>query len=136
MITYFYWTAIFILAALALYGLGVKAAKWKVAITVSFIILAIGWSTYYFRLQQVFVKRYGGVMTIVVPAGQHHLGATWKDDNMWIENYDPETNSCIFSEYAKGNLLQGKVTIKNCNPLLPQAISSETVIKEEKSTAQ
>ncbi len=136
MITYFYWTAIFILAALALYGLGVKAAKWKVAITVSFIILAIGWSTYYFRLQQVFVKRYGGVMTIVVPAGQHHLGATWKDDNMWIENYDPETNSCIFSEYAKGNLLQGKVTIKNCNPLLPQAISSEAVIKEEKSTAQ
>jgi len=136
MITYLYWTAIFVLMALALYGLGVKAAKWKAALTVAFIILAIGWSTYYFRLQQVFVKRYGGVMTIVVPAGQHHLGATWKDDNMWIENYDPETNTCIFSEYAKGNLLQGKVTIKNCNPLLPQAISSETQMKEKSPGSQ
>ena len=136
MITYLYWTAIFILMALALYGLGVKAAKWKAALTVAFIILAIGWSTYYFRLQQVFVKRYGGVMTIVVPTGQHHLGATWKDDNMWIENYDPETNTCIFSEYAKGNLLQGKVTIKNCNPILPQAISSITQMKEKSPCRQ
>lgn len=134
MITYLYWTAIFILAAGVLYGLGIKASKWKAALIVTFIILAIGWSTYYFRLQQVFVKRYGGVMTIVVPAGQHHLGATWKDDNMWIENYDPKTNTCIFSEYAKGNLLQGKVTIKNCNPLIPQAISDEPTVKKETST--
>lgn len=127
MITYIYWTAIFVLAAGSLYGLGVKAAKWKIAIAVALVIIAIGWSTYYFRLQQVFVKRYGGVMTIIVPNGQHHLGATWKDDNMWIENYDPKTNTCIFSEYAKGNLLQGKVTIKNCNPLLPQAVNNTPV---------
>ncbi len=120
MITYLYWTAVILLAVGVLYGLGVKAAKWKAAITVALIIFAIGWSTYYFRLQQVFVKRYGGVMTIHVPQGQLHLGATWKEDNMWIENYDPETNTCIFTEYSKGNLLQGKVTIKNCNPMMPQ----------------
>ncbi len=136
MITYLYWTVIFILAAGALYGLGVKAEKWKIAIIATFIILATGWSTYYFRLQQVFVKRYGGVMTIVVPAGQHHLGATWKDDNMWIENYDPKTNTCIFSEYAKGNLLQGKVSIKNCNPLLPHAIGSETKTEAKAASDQ
>jgi len=47
------------------------------------------------------------------------IAATWKDDNLWIENYDPATNRCIFAEYSKGNLLEGKVTIKNCNPLLP-----------------
>ena len=58
-------------------------------------------------------------MTIRVPAGQFHMGATWKDKNLWIENYDPETNTCIFSEYSKGNLLQGRVNIKDCNPLMP-----------------
>ncbi len=120
MITYLYWTAIFILTLAPLYILGFKAVKWKAAVIVASIILLTGWSTYYFRLQQVFVKRYGGVMTIRVPEGQHHLGATWKDDNLWIENYNPETNTCIFSEYSKGNLLQGRVTIKNCNPLLPR----------------
>ena len=56
-------------------------------------------------------------MTISVPKGQFHIAATWKDDNLWIENYDPATNTCHFSEYSRGNLLQGKVTIKDCNPL-------------------
>ena len=36
------------------------------------------------------------------------------------KNYDPATNTCHFNEYAKGNILEGRVTIKNCNPLLPQ----------------
>jgi len=55
---------------------------------------------------------------VTVPDGQRHISATWKDENLWIENYDPETNTCHFSEYSKGNLLQGNVQIKNCNPLL------------------
>lgn len=120
MITYLYWFAVFLLFGGALYGIGLKLGNWKVGGLVALIILATGWGTYYFWLQQVFVKRYGGVMTIHVPEGQHHLGATWKDDNLWIENYDPKTNTCIFSEYSKGNLLQGRVTLKNCNPLLPK----------------
>ncbi len=129
MVTYLYWTVIFLVAAGILYGLGVKMAKWKVAIPLTLVILAVGWSTYYFKYQQIFVKRYGGVMKIVVPEGQHHLGTTWKDDNMWIENYDPESNTCIFSEYSKGNMLQGKVTIKNCSPLLPQTTNNEVPAK-------
>ncbi len=120
MITYLYWFAIFALVAAVLYGIGIKAQNWKVAIIVGLVILLAGWATYFFRLQQVFVKRYGGVMTIRVPEGQRHLAATWKDDNLWIENYDPKTNTCIFSEYSKGNMLQGKVTITNCNPLIPR----------------
>ncbi len=119
MITYVYWFSIFALTGAAFYGIGVKAQSWKASIVVALIILLVGWASYYFRLQQVFVKRYGGVMTIRVPDGQHHLLATWKDDNLWIENYDPETNTCIFSEYSKGNMLQGKVTITNCNPRIP-----------------
>jgi len=136
MVTYLYWSAIFLVAAAILYGLGVKMAKWRAAIALTIIILALGWSTYYFKYQQIFVKRYGGVMTIVVPAGQHHLGTTWKDDNMWIENYDPASNTCIFSEYSKGNLLQGKVTIKNCNPLIPQKIATALPVQSNNGKTQ
>ncbi|HIL22768.1 MAG TPA: hypothetical protein EYG20_05755, partial [Alcanivorax sp.] len=56
-------------------------------------------------------------MHITVPEEQYHISATWKDDNLWIENYNPETNECIFREYSRGNMLEGKVIIKNCSPL-------------------
>jgi hypothetical protein len=42
----------------------------------------------------------------------YHVTTTWKDDNLWIENYDPKTNNCLFSEYSRGNLLQGRIIIK------------------------
>ncbi len=119
MITYLYWALVIVIAIVALYLIGRLGDMWKTGFAAAGIILVIGWATYYFHFEQVFVKRYGGIMTITVPKGQMHIGATWKDDNLWVENYDPVANTCHFSEYSKGNLLQGKVTIKNCNPLLP-----------------
>jgi len=59
------------------------------------------------------------VMAITVPAGECHIAATWKEDNVRIKNYDPDTNRSYSREYYKGDLLQGKVTIKNSNPLMP-----------------
>jgi len=118
MITYFYWGSVFAIAIAFIYFLG-HADKWKAGMIGSLVVLIIGWGLYFFHFQQVFVKHYGGVMSISVPKGQHHIAATWKDDNLWIENYDPATNTCHFNEYSRGNVLQGKVTIKNCNPLLP-----------------
>lgn len=126
MITYLYWTAIIALAFGLLYIIGHKMDEWKISMIAAFSVLMIGFIAYHFHFQQVFVKRYGGVMTIKVPAGEIHLAATWKDDNLWIENYNPETNTCHFREYSRGNLLQGQVTIKNCNPLLRQALVSPT----------
>ena len=117
MITYFYWAGVIILSSAIFFGLGIKLKKWKSALAVSAMILAVGWGAYAFHYQQIFVKRYGGVMSIHVPEGQLHISATWKDEHLWIENYDPKTNTCIFSEYSKGNLLEGKVIIKNCNPM-------------------
>lgn len=118
MITYLYWIAVIALMIAVLYLLGVKMEQWKPAFVGSVAILLVGLAAYYFYFQQIFVKRYGGVMTISVPAGQLHITTTWKDDNLWIENYDPKTNTCYFSEYSRGNLLQGKVILKHCNPLL------------------
>ena len=120
MITYLYWAAIIGLVIATLVIVGIKLEKLKAALITTAVILVVGWAAYYFHFQQVFVKRYGGVMAISVPPGQHHISATWKDDNLWIENYHPETNTCHFREYSRGNLLQGRVTIKNCNPLLRQ----------------
>ncbi len=117
MITYFYWFVVALLIIAILYLLGKKLEMWKPALLGSLLMFVVGVGAYYFHFQQIFVKRYGGVMTIKVPAGQLHIAATWKDDNLWIENYDPATNTCHFSEYSRGNLLEGKVTIKNCSPV-------------------
>lgn len=117
MITYLYWAVVIGLAMAAIVLFGVKMNNLKGALIAASVVLFIGWGTYYFYLQQIFVKRWGGVMSIDVPNGQYHVAATWKDDNLWIENYDPKINVCVFSEYSRGNLLQGRVTIKNCNPL-------------------
>jgi hypothetical protein len=124
MITYFYWAVVIGIMAGLGFLLG-KKQKWKSAMIACSIVFFIGLLAYYFHFQQVFVKNYGGVMSITVPDGQKHILATWKDDNLWIENYDPQTNTCHFNEYSKGNLLQGKVTIKNCSPIaLQQSVQS------------
>jgi hypothetical protein len=117
MITYLYWTLVFGLTLIAVYVCAGRLSSWRSAMLSAAIILFVGWAAYFFYFQQIFVKRWGGVMSLSVPDGQHHLGATWKDDNLWIQNYDPATNTCIFTEYSKGNMLEGRVNIKNCNPL-------------------
>jgi len=116
-ITYLYWALIVGLAVAVLLLAGLKMGAVKSALLGAAAILVVGWGAYYFYLQQIFVKRWGGVMTISVPEGQYHIATTWKEDNLWVENYDPKSNTCVFSEYSRGNLLQGRVTLKDCNPL-------------------
>lgn len=118
MITYLYWLLVIGIALAVLALLGLRLGQAKAGMIGAAVVMLIGWGAYYFHFQNIFVKHYGGVMSIRVPEGQRHIAATWKDDHLWIENFDPVTNTCIFSEYAKGNLLEGKVIIKNCNPLL------------------
>ena len=117
MVTYLYWLLVAVLVLAALFGIGARFGKWKPALIIAVLIWLAGTILYYFWLEQVFVKRFGGRMHITVPEGQHHIMATWKDDNLWVENYDPSTNECIFNEYSRGNLLQGKVILKDCNPV-------------------
>lgn len=117
MITYLYWLLLGALIFAALFGLGVRMQRWKPAFVTAVVLLAGGSGLYYFWLQQMFVKRWGGTMSITVPKDQRHIHATWKQDNLWIENYDPKTNTCIFSEYSRGNMLEGRVKVKNCDPL-------------------
>ena len=131
MITYLYWLAIIALTLGVLYVIGYKMDELKIAMIAAVCVFFIGFIAYHFHFQQVFVKRYGGVMTIKVPDDEVHLAATWKDDNLWIENYNPESNTCHFREYSRGNLLQGQVTIKNCNPLLRQTVNTGIAIPKK-----
>lgn len=117
MVSYLYWIAL--IATCVLFGWGVtRFFKWKAGLITGLVIFVIGWSAYRFHYEQLFVKNYGGVMAVKVPDGQMHISATWKEDHLWIENYDPKSNTCYFSEYSKGHLLQGQVAIENCNPLI------------------
>ncbi len=117
MTTYLYWTAIILAVAIALWLIGGLFKQWGIAFVAAALIGIIGTAAYYFYFQQILVKRWGGIMHITVPEGEHHMGVTWKDDHLWIENYQPDTNTCEFREYSRGDLLQGRVIIKNCNPL-------------------
>jgi hypothetical protein len=78
MITYAYWAIVIALAGAVLFGVGMKLKKWTPALAITGIILVIGWGAYVFHYQQIFVKRYGGVMSISVPDGQFHMGLPGK----------------------------------------------------------
>ena len=135
MVTYLYWAAVIALAT-TVFVLFVRFNQWRFALGGMAVVFLVGSLAYYFHFQQVFVKRYGGVMSVTVPDGQLHIAATWKDDNLWIENYDPATNTCHFNEYSKGNLLQGKVTIKNCRPVKLMQNPAVAPVKSETSVSQ
>ena len=116
MITYLYWITT-VLVAIALLIFFVKNGAIKMGLITTGLIVFIAWAAYFFHFEQVFVKRFGGVMNIEMRDNEVHLGSTWKGDNLWIETYNPETRTCHFREFSKGNMLQGRVNIHNCKPL-------------------
>ena len=73
MITYLYWAVVIGLVIAAVLIIGIRLNNPSVAIISALVILATGWSAYHFHFQQLFVKRWGGVMSIRVPSGQHHM---------------------------------------------------------------
>ena len=117
MLANLYWLLVVALVLGVFYLISVRLGKLKIALIVALVMGAISHGFYYFYLEQVLVKRYGGSMSLSVPEGQQHIGVTWKDDHLWIQNYDPATNECIFREYSRGSFLEGEVRIRNCNPL-------------------
>lgn len=133
MINYIYWLAI-ACVVVVIGGITLKTKWWKTGSSVIIAVLFIAWSLFYFKFEQAWVKKYGGSMTISVPKGYIHLGITWKDEHLWVENFDPKTNTCYFSEYAKGHVLQGTVIIQHCNPALPSTNPEPTPTADTPAT--
>lgn len=117
MLANFYWILVVLLVLGLFYLVGMKFGKLKPALILALLLAVCSHLFYYYYLEQMLVKRWGGSMSIQVPEGQYHIGVTWKDDHLWIQNYDPATNECIFREYSRGSVLEGQVRLRNCNPL-------------------
>ncbi len=120
MITYLYWTVLVAITAIVFLGLGVRFKLWQAGFFLALLVAVVGTLTYFFYFEQIFVKRFGGVMPISAQEGTYHLGVTWKGDNLWVESWDPKENVCHFREYSRSNMLEGEVKISDCNPLRVQ----------------
>lgn len=117
MTTYLFWILLIALSLGILLGLGLRFGQWKAGGFIAAVVFIAGTLWYVFWLEQVLVKRFGGVMHITAEEGSRHIGSTWKDDNLWIETWHPADNTCVMREYSRSGLLQGKVVIEGCNPV-------------------
>ena len=66
--------------------------------------------------EQAVTRNFGGSMSYDIPAGTELISITWKESNIWVLYYDPQTNSCTFKESSLyGAHRSGSVVVKNCN---------------------
>lgn len=68
---------------------------------------------------QYLARNYGGNVTLTeLPANAKLVHLTWKENSIWMLYYLPDTKQCVFKESASVGVLEGVVTIPNCNPLM------------------
>lgn len=65
--------------------------------------------------EQAVTRNFGGSMSYDIPTGTELISITWKESNMWVLYYDPQTNSCTFKESSLYGAMEGSVVVKNCN---------------------
>ena len=66
MVTYLYWIFVIAIASGLLFLIGFKAEQWRFASIAALCVMLIGFIAYHFHFQQLFVKRYGGVMLSLI----------------------------------------------------------------------
>jgi hypothetical protein len=104
---------LFVACAAGFAGYKIKKSIGFIAVLV---VLGLGYIMHVSYFENMFAKRFGGVLNVSTPAGHYHLVSTWKDDNLWQESFDPKTNSCVFREWSRSGVLEGEVRTANCNP--------------------
>ena len=105
-----------VIAGMAYYLLD-KMDRKSYGVLAAVIIVIVSVAVYKLFLEQIIAKSYGGNYSVVVPDDMRFYGITWKDSDLWVGWYDPTKNECVFKEDSKFNILQGKLTIKNCHPI-------------------
>lgn len=116
MIFFVYMLSTLVVAGIAFYAV-FKIKDFRIATIAPVLICLLSIFAYKGYLEQVWAKAYGGSMTIAVPEGTRFFGITWKDSDLWVGWYDPKSKECVFKEDSKYNILQGNITVKNCNPV-------------------
>lgn len=89
----------------------------KLKIGVCAGILIISYISYIGYFEQIFAKKYGGNLTITIPDDAQFIGLTWKDNDLWYGYHDTVSGKCVFQEQSRYGLMEGKVFVKNCNPI-------------------
>lgn len=85
----------------------------------SFAIIIFAYVSYEMFFENIFVRNFGGTMTVSVPDGEFFVDQTWKDGDYWMTTYNPEKNECYFREDPRFSILKGKVVVKNCKIYVP-----------------
>ena len=105
-----------VLSGVVYYGFS-KADKHMYGVIAAIFLTTTSVVIYKLFLEQIIAKSYGGNYSVVVPDDMRFYGITWKDSDLWVGWYDGAKNECVFKEDSKFNILQGKITIKNCHPI-------------------
>lgn len=80
------------------------------------LVGVVGWSFWQFYLGNTVARRFGGTLTVELPTNAQFLGATWKEDSLWVSYFEPQAKRCVFKEFSRMGLVEGDVVIPNCNP--------------------
>jgi hypothetical protein len=89
------------------------------------LVGVVGWSFWEFYLGNTVARRFGGTLTVELPTNAQFLGATWKEDSLWVTYYEPQAKRCVFKEFSRMGLVEGDVVIPNCNPELAQGAQKQ-----------
>lgn len=68
-------------------------------------------------LENIAARKWGGTMTISLPANARLMNMTWKEDSVWYLYYDQGSGNCYFKEDSRHGLIEGGVIVKSCKPL-------------------
>jgi hypothetical protein len=107
------------------YAGGSQLKRLAKAVGSALLVGVVGWSFWEFYLGNTVARRFGGTLTVELPTNAQFLGATWKEDSLWVTYYEPQAKRCVFKEFSRMGLVEGDVVIPNCNPELAQGASKQ-----------
>lgn len=67
--------------------------------------------------EQYVARSFGGTTKYSLPAGAQLVSMTWKDSDLWVLYYLPDTGKCVFAESSAIGMLEGSVILEKCNPV-------------------
>lgn len=100
------------------YARGGKLKRLGKVIGSALLVFAVGWSFWEYYLGNTVARRFGGTLTVELPANAKFLSATWKEDSLWVTYFEPQSKRCVFKEFSRMGLVEGDVVIPNCDPIL------------------
>lgn len=94
-----------------------KKKRWMLSVGAASVIWIIFVSIWSLGLENYLARRFGGTLTVDLPANAQFLNATWKEESLWVTYFESSNNRCVFKEYSRYGIMEGDVVIKSCNPV-------------------